>query len=1021
MVNTTKIHPKDTEKEARHKQETEHDGFYRQIMESFDVQCRKAGKNLDWLYANLHPSFFITMKEEPSAITSLAMYLHDVPNQHKVILADQEKKYIVARQDIPGSLYETLNELKEQDISYAELIHSYSPIPGSDRDLEIQKYEFERKSHEEIAGAKKAVIPGRIKTRITSFMKTLYPSFDFREFDRILGLIWHNNEKYVRISPLDWIARLMWVFQQGIKHDGLFVDVERPVSLSRHSESIRLFFSVGNPPQKGFMTQVSEVFQRLNIGVRSSYNLNISTGVHPYFLGIFYVLPHGTDVLDTGSDLFLKLKKELYNTQILSTSRTTYVNFVANRIMTGEEASLSNAFIAFCHTGLAHNEPDRFALDMIKSAFYSDPDMTLRLINTFRQKFDPDIKDRDNAYNESEKNILKAIQGYNTGHKYLDEIRKTIFRTSLLMIRHTLKTNFFVPEKHALAFRLDPCYLEEIGEEFTSDLPPGTPFRVTFFFSRYSVGYHIGFSDIARGGWRTVICTTHDEYTTNINTLFREVFVLAHTQHLKNKDIYEGGSKLTVVVDAGGCDSPASVRQRLNKVQFGINNSFLDIFVTKNGTAKNRNVVDYYGDDEAIELGPDENMHDDMIEYIAKQSVKRGYILGIGIMSSKRAGINHKEYGVTSRGVIKFAEIAMKELGIQTDQDSFTVKITGGTNGDVAGNCLRLLLERSPRAKILSIVAGTGALYDPEGTDRNALSELILKHDVVDFDPEALHPGGFILFRKERRRDGLRELYRKISRTSTELKEEWITEDEFYREFDDLIFSVSADLFLPCGGRPETIDKNNWQNLLSGDGTPTARVISEGANSFITPFAREKLQKKGVVILRDASANKCGVISSSYEIIANLLMTEKEFLDQKEAYVQDVLNILEKRVEDEANLIFRRYKENGGAQLYTEISRSISMEINEHYANLFNFFKERQELLDQPVFLDTLLNHLPPLIMKSRKYRGRVKKLPEKIKCAILASEISSLIVYQGGWEADLETRLKRFLKIRNSLGTRTK
>ena len=45
--------------------------------------------------------------------------------------------------------------------------------------------------------------------------------------------------------------------------------------------------------------------------------------------------------------------------------------------------------------------------------------------------------------------------------------------------------------------------------------------------------------------------------------------------------------------------------------------------------------------------------------------------------------------------------------------------------------------------------------------------------------------------------------------------------------------------------------------------------------------------------MRDASANKCGVISSSYEIIANLLLSTDEFLAEKGRYVADVLEILE--------------------------------------------------------------------------------------------------------------------------------
>lgn len=35
-----------------------------------------------------------------------------------------------------------------------------------------------------------------------------------------------------------------------------------------------------------------------------------------------------------------------------------------------------------------------------------------------------------------------------------------------------------------------------------------------------------------------------------------------------------------------------------------------------------------------------------------------------------------------------------------------------------------------------------------------------------------------------------------------------------------------------------------------------SRVLSEGANLFVSPGARLQLEKKGVVLYRDASANK---------------------------------------------------------------------------------------------------------------------------------------------------------------------
>ena len=342
--------------------------------------------------------------------------------------------------------------------------------------------------------------------------------------------------------------------------------------------------------------------------------------------------------------------------------------------------------------------------------------------------------------------------------------------------------------------------------------------------------------------------------------------------------------------------------------------------------------------------------------------------------------------------------------------DRFTVKITGGTNGDVAGNAMRLLIDRCPRAEILSIAAGAGGLYDPAGVDHKELGRLVLERDITDFNAEALHPGGFIIFRRQRRKEGLRELHRKLVRTPSGVEEHWITNDEFHREFDRLIFDVPADLFLPCGGRPETIDEGNWQKLLAEDGTPTARVIVEGANSYITPEARVELQKNGIIVLRDSSANKCGVVSSSYEIIGNLLMTEKEFLANKEAYVADVLDILEMRAEDEAALIFERRRESDDKLLYTEIANSISTEINGRYAELFAFFRDRPELLEEKLFRNVLLSHLPAFIRKNSGYRARAKKLPQKIQFAILAVEIATSIVYRGGWKADFEHQLRGYL-----------
>lgn len=982
-------------------------GDVSQLLSNLQSQSQQ---NLAWLQANMPPYFFITMRRETLAVMNLVNQMHQLGGQSKINIFESDKKLILARLDVPGSLYKTLRDFSGRSISYIEVNHSEKPLPDGKGSLEVQKFLFDLKNPHEIASAGEVSLPPGLEKVVGRAMKSLYPDFDFKRLAEGLALIWCNSPDYVQSSPPERIARLLWLYHQGIRHEGLYLNCEQTKGPQRTAET-RLMFAVGNPPQDGFIAQIMEVFHRLDIGVRRLYGLNISNNHHGNFLGTFYVVRHDGKPLKTTSNRFKALKNELYNTQILSSKSRAYQSFVNRGIQTGEDASLTNAFVSFCHTTLAHHDSDRFDRWEVENAFLAHPEITMMLIELFRTRFTPNLKGRPAKYKRALSAATKTIKNFNTGHRSLDQVRREIYSTCLTFINRTLKTNFFVPEKHALAFRLDPSYLSDLASGVTDGLPAAAPFRISFFFSRHGVGYHVGFADIARGGWRTIICRSGDQYTVTTNTLFREVFVLAHTQHLKNKDIYEGGSKLVVAMDATELDDQDAVTQRMYKLQYGFIKAFLDIFTTENGRCKNPQVADYYGDVEAIELGPDENMHDSMIEFIAECSRRRGYVLGIGVMSSKAIGINHKEYGVTSRGVISVAKIAMDQAGINMGKDDFTVKMTGGPLGDVAGNSMKLLLEHSPGVAIVAIIDGSGALYDPQGANKKALQKLLMVHDIDHFDPKALSQGGFLLCRNQVKVESLCTLYKKVVNTGNGIKEEWITSDELQKEMDHLLFKTKADLFLPCGGRPETIDETNVSLLFSVKGAVSCRVIVEGANSFVTPPARDEIQKRGIILIRDATANKCGVISSSYEIIANLLMSDQEFLETKDAYVRDVMNILDKRATDEAKLIFRRHAEAGGARLYTEISSEVSSEINEHQARLFEFFQERPRLLEQELFHKVLLSHLPAFVAKHAKFRSRVDGLPLKIKCAILANEIASFIVYHGEWDSNLEDRLIGYLE----------
>ena len=211
------------------------------------------------------------------------------------------------------------------------------------------------------------------------------------------------------------------------------------------------------------------------------------------------------------------------------------------------------------------------------------------------------------------------------------------------------------------------------------------------------------------------------------------------------------------------------------------------------------------------------------------------------------------QYGVTSEGVNVFLDVALREaLDINPLKDSFTVKLTGGPDGDVAGNEINILFrEYGDNVKVVGMCDHTGSLEDPDGIDREELLRLFHSSlPLGDFDTGKLGPEGNL---------------------------HTVDTEEGVKMRNTMHNRVKADAFIPAGGRPNTIDASNYRQFLHSDGKPSSPLIVEGANLFVTAEARQKLfEEAGVIVVKDSSANKAGVICSSYEICAAMLLSEEE-------------------------------------------------------------------------------------------------------------------------------------------------
>jgi glutamate dehydrogenase len=209
------------------------------------------------------------------------------------------------------------------------------------------------------------------------------------------------------------------------------------------------------------------------------------------------------------------------------------------------------------------------------------------------------------------------------------------------------------------------------------------------------------------------------------------------------------------------------------------------------------------------------------------------------------------------------------------------------------------------------------------------------------------------------------------------------------------VHQVKADIFIPGGGRPRTLNEANFKDFLDEAGKPTAKAIVEGANLYLTPLARRALEKLGTLIIKDSSSNKGGVICSSFEVLSSLCLNEKEFLAEKPALVQEILEIIGKRAKEEAQLLLRSHQTSQA--FLTDISEWISERINSYMYELLDYLQPIT-LSNDPSdpLIRALLNYCPPLLRQN--YTQRIlKEIPDIHKKAIIACHIASRLVYHRG------------------------
>ena len=749
-------------------------------------------------------------------------------------------------------------------------------------------------------------------------------------------------------------------------------------------EEIRIMISVPQVGAERMMSGISDIINYYGLVSIHKYAEPFSNGrlIISLYLDATSTRPHVDDIITDISLIYVNPENELsplIRKHVLSAHEAFYArsawkfthqfltSFNIEYMALWEELKDRPDLVDILSTLRTRLVKDSYTESRIIKTIYKNPESIKTLYSHFEKNFNPKILAPEN----------KESISFNNVH---NEIDRAVLEFFFLFNNVIQKTNFYKRDKTSLAFRLDSSHFLDPIEY--KEKPHG----VFMILAKELRGFHVRFRDIARGGIRLVRSRDAENYDKNSDSIFDENYNLALTQQKKNKDIPEGGSKGTILLNLENQDKEELAFQKYV-------DGLLDVILP------HESIKDYLESEELLFLGPDEGTAD-LMSWASHRARERGYKFWQSFATGKHlsdGGIPHDVYGMTTNSVHEYVLGILRKLTLQEDE---IVKVqTGGPDGDLGSN--EILISRD---KTSCVIDGSGVLFDPDGLNRAELKELARKRQMVEhFNKAKLSPKGFFIHINDKN---------SILPDGTPVKDGLVFRNTFH-----LHPMLKADLFVPCGGRPNSITIRNWKQLLDDSGVPRLKFIVEGANLFLTQQARLALEAKGVLIFKDASANKGGVTSSSLEVLASLAMTDGEYEEHmcvsdrnvpefRKQYVYDVLSI----IRDNARLEFELlWNENTKSKTPLSI---LTDQLSNRINTVSDSIRDSDLWKDPRVFKSVINNHCPQSLVDMVGIEEIIQRVPQNYLKAIVSAWLASHFIYEFGFiadEIDFYSYIRRF------------
>jgi glutamate dehydrogenase len=445
----------------------------------------------------------------------------------------------------------------------------------------------------------------------------------------------------------------------------------------------------------------------------------------------------------------------------------------------------------------------------------------------------------------------------------LDEDR--ILRRFLNLVSATLRTNYFQPAadgtpKSYVSLKLDSRAID--------DLPLPRPWVEVWVYSPRVEAIHLRGGRVARGGIRW--SDRREDFRT-------EVLGLMKAQMVKNAVIVPVGSKGGFVVkhlppaEAGREAQMAEVVECYKTLMRGL----LDLTdnLQADGTVvPPRDVVRRDADDPYLVVAADKGTatFSDIANSVSRDY---GFWLDDAFASGGSQGYDHKKMGITARGAWESVKRHFRELGVDTQSQTFTVVGVGDMSGDVFGN--GMLLSRHIR--LVGAFDHRHIFCDPDPDAETGWQERRRLFDLprsswADYDVTKISPGGGVFDRKVKSITLTPQIKARFGIARDKLTPAELMQIMLKAEVDLLWFGgIGTYVKSAEESHAEAGDKTNDVLRING-GELRAKVVGEGANLAMTQRGRIEYALTGGRLNTDFIDNSAGVDTSDHEVNIKILL-----------------------------------------------------------------------------------------------------------------------------------------------------